>query len=122
MIKRIIILLSFLITAPSFAGELENAIRDNDYVFLYLYTKNCGYCKKFNPVYEKTYKNHNTKYKFVKIDADSRYGEQILRHYRAYYVPYVVLINTKANKNVQVASNCLLSTACINNAVKNFAK
>ena len=123
MLKKIIVtLLSFAFIAPVFAGELENAIKDNDYVFLYLYTKSCGLCNKFNPFYEQATKNHNNKYKFVKIDADTNYGLRIMRHYRGYYVPYVVLLDTKANKGAQIGTNCLLSSACLNHAVNSFSK
>ena len=67
-------------------------------------------------------KKHNDKYKFVKIDADTNYGVHVMRHYGAYYVPFVVLLDTKANKGAQIGGECLLSSICLNHAVNGFAK
>ena len=123
MLKKIFTVLFLnMIISPVIAGELENAIKDNDYVFLYLYTKNCGFCKRFNSFYEQVTKKHSDKYKFVKIDADTHYGYEVMRHYGAYYVPYVVLLDTKARKGAQIGANCLLSSVCLNHAVDNFSK
>ena len=66
MLKRLVLILSFL-SLPVFAGTFEDAMKTNNYVFLYLYTSDCGYCKRFLPIYEKLAKTE-TGVKFVKVD------------------------------------------------------
>ena len=51
MLKKILCILSVFVILPAFSGELEDAAKIHDKIFLYLYTKDCSYCVKFNPVY-----------------------------------------------------------------------
>ena len=120
MIKKILLLVCMLFALNVYAGELENAINANDYVFLYMHTPNCGYCKKFNPIYENLVKTYGSEITFVKIDASNRYGFNIMRSYNARYVPFVVLIKSKERKGWQVDTRCLLDNACINKTIKEF--
>ena len=53
MLKRLLCVISVLIILPVCAGVFEDAIVKSDNVFLYLYMKNCDYCVKFNPNYDK---------------------------------------------------------------------
>lgn len=122
MLKRILVILFVCLSMPVFAGELENALKTKNYVFLYLYTKNCGYCAKFNPKYEKVSKIYNKQYAFVKVDADSGYGYSLANRFRAVYVPYVVLIKSKTKQAVQISSGCLLDTACLDKKLTDFTK
>ena len=62
---------------PSYAGELEDALKANSKVFLYVYTKECGYCVKFNPIYDSVSKKYAKDCKFVKINAATPYYENV---------------------------------------------
>ena len=53
MIKKILFTLIFSFTLPLFAGEYEDALKNNDKIFLYFYSDECGYCQKFSPLFEK---------------------------------------------------------------------
>ena len=120
MLKRLILILILFLLSPVYAGVLENAVKDNDYVFLYLYTNNCGYCKKFNPYYEQAVKKHSKNCKFLKVDADSGYGYNLMKKFRSFYVPFVVLIDTKASKSAHIPGECLLSSVCLDKVVTGF--
>lgn len=121
MFKRSLLTLAMLIiTLPVFAGELENAFTQNDNVFLYLYSSTCGYCTKFNPIYEKLKKNYNTTYAFVKLNVNTYYGHKIYRAYNGRFVPYVLLLNQKKNRAIYINPNCLLEYSCITQEVNKF--
>ena len=103
---------------PALAGEVENAINKGNNVFLYLYTSDCSYCKKFSPRYDKLAKMYDGQYNFFKIDASTAYGRDLMIKYRGMYVPYVLLLNRK--KGVQVNPDCLLDSVCIEKNMKFF--
>ena len=46
---------------PAYSGEYEEATRTSEKIFLYMYTKNCSYCVKFNPVYKKISEKYSDK-------------------------------------------------------------
>ena len=102
------------------AGELEQALNNGQDTFLYLYTQRCGYCTKFAPRYNKLSKMYDGRYKFIKVDADTPYGNRILRSYGGYYVPYVILLNSKKNKAIQISPSCLEDLVCIEGKMKDF--
>lgn len=114
-------ILSFC-TLPVFAGSFEDAVKSGNNVFLYMYTPTCGYCVKFNPIYTKISSQYGNKYKFVKIDASTMYGQSLMRKFRARYVPFVVLTNGKTKQSAQIMSDCLTEYACVEKAVNHFAK
>ena len=120
MLKRLVLILSFL-SLPVFAGTFEDAMKTNNYVFLYLYTSDCGYCKRFLPIYEKLAKTE-TGVKFVKVDAQTLYGYNLMRNFRASYVPFVILVNSKTKSGAQIPSDCILQLACAQKAIKEFKK
>ena len=53
MLKKLLFTISLLVCLPAFSGAYEDAFKSSDKVFLYFYTNDCGYCIKFNPIYEK---------------------------------------------------------------------
>lgn len=107
---------------PVMSGELENAINTSDKVFLYLYTDNCRYCIMFNSIYSKIYEKYNKNCKFVKVNANSEYGNLLMRNANASYVPYVALINTEAQTLQKVQPECMLKSSCMKNTVERFLK
>ena len=123
MLKKLVILTSLIFALPAYAGEYENALMTGNSVFLYLYTKECRYCKQFNPIYEKltdgTYKNN---YKFLKIDANTEYGGNLMRMFRASYVPFVVLVDAKRQVMSGVTPTCLLNQSCVDKELKLFLR
>lgn len=122
MFKKCLLILSIIGILPCFAGELENAFVKNDNVFLYLYTPQCGYCTKFTPRYNKLSKMYDKQYAFVKVDASSKYGYQLMSQYRGSFVPYVLLLNQKKKLALQLPPACLMDNACVENALKDFKK
>lgn len=103
------------------AGELEQALNSGTRTFLYLYTQRCGFCTKFTPKYNKLSKMYEGGYKFVKLDANTAYGNKILRSYGGYYVPYVLLLDPKRNKATQILPSCLDDLVCIEGKMKDFS-
>ena len=119
MVKKSLLLLSLMCFLPVCAGELEDAMAAREKVFLYLYTKDCGYCNKFNPIYNKISSAHAKEYAFVKVNAATPYGMGLMRQFRAGFVPYVLVINK--NKQAKwVYPDCLLDVACVEKEIKNF--
>lgn len=107
---------------PAFAGQYEDALRSGEPVFLYMYVKNCKYCKEFNPIYEKTFNNHKNSFRFVKVDADSPYGTLLMQDLRASYVPLVILADSKRQYMMSILPDCLIDNACLEKELKNFLK
>ena len=89
-------------------------------LFLYLYTPQCGYCTKFNANFQKLAQAYGEKYNFVKVDATTQSGKSLMRNYRAFYVPFVLISDTKKSKSIQIAPDCLLSYACVEGALNVF--
>ena len=122
MLKRLVLIL-FLFTLSSVnAGEFEDALAKNQNVFLYLYTPECGYCTKFTPKYEKLSKVYDSSYGFVKVNANTQYGYNLMRKYGARYVPFVVLVKSKNGYAAQVQTACLTDTPCMDKVLGNFKK
>lgn len=122
MKKVFLIIISLFFTIPVFAGQYEDALRSGEPVFLYMYVKNCKYCKEFNPIYEKTFNNYKGSFRFVKVDADSPYGTLLMRDLRAYYVPLVILADSKRQYMMSVLPDCLIDNACLEKELKGFLK
>ena len=89
---------------------------------LYLYTPYCGYCKKFDVIYDKIVGIFGNKCNFKKVDASTIEGQKLMQEYDGVFVPYVLFIDKKTNYKAFLAPNCLLSYSCTNNAVENFVK
>jgi thiol-disulfide isomerase/thioredoxin len=121
MLKKFIIILSILSIIPVYAGELEDALKQNKNIFLYMYTPECGYCNKFAPRYNKISKMYDKHYTFVKLNANTQYGYSILRRFKGRGVPYIVLINSK-NKASAVDYYCLMQTEYTDKVLMKFIK
>ena len=122
MLKKILITTLCLVTIPVIAGLVESAKANKPYVFLYLYTPECGYCKKFNPNYNKISQKYNNKFEYLKINAKTPYGNSLITKYRARYVPYVVVINSKTGRAFPIQTSCLIDYACLDEVVSGFIK
>lgn len=122
MRKIVLIILSLFFIIPAFAGPYEDALRSGEPVFLYMYMKNCKHCKTFNPIYEKTFNNYKSNFRFVKVDADSPYGTLLMRDLRASYVPLVILADSKRQYMMSITPDCLIDNACLEKELKGFLK
>ena len=122
MIKKFLIIFLIFLFTPVFAGEFEDALASKKNVVLYLYTKKCGYCVKFSPIFDKMSKMYDKHYAFVKIDANTQYGYSIFKKYHGRYVPYVIIIDSKTQRAFNVQSSCLADSACFEKALTGFNK
>ena len=95
-------------------------VANYDKIFLYLYTPECSYCEKFNPNYEKVFNKHLNKCRFVKVNANTKQGNELMRAVNGYYVPFVLLIDSSTKQIRRIEPNCLLNLSCVNNAVENL--
>ena len=119
--KRLFVVIFLLVfVAPSLAGEYENALIKNKNTLLYIYSSNCSYCVKFEPIYEKISKTFGDKYNFVKVSADTQYGNQLMRKFGARFVPYVVITDKKTHENSLIAPACLTNLACSEKVLKDY--
>lgn len=122
MLKKVLITVFCLVTIPVIAGLVESAKASKPYVFLYLYTPQCGTCKIFNPNYNKISQKYKNKYEYLKINAATQYGYSLVTQYNAKYVPFVIVLNSKTGKGYQIPTPCLLDYACLDKAVSGFNK
>ena len=111
-----------MLLTPVFAGEFEDALATKKNVALYMYTKQCRYCVKFSPIFDKMSKLYDKNYAFVKVDANTQYGYSLFSKYRGRYVPLVVLVNPKTQRTFYVQSSCLANSACFEKALTGFNK
>lgn len=122
MLKKILCILSVFVILPAFSGELEDAAKIHDKIFLYLYAKDCSYCVKFNPVYNNISQKYGKNCKFLKINADTEYGMNLMRASNALYVPFVVMLDNASKTAKSIKPECLLSYVCTQKVVENFIK
>ena len=104
------------------AGVYEDALKQNERVFLYIYTKNCGYCVKFNPVYEKLAKKYGGECKFIKVDANTLYGQSLSRAFGIRFVPYVAITKSRLGQSAIIPPNCLLHFDWSDEIMRSFVK
>ena len=122
MLKKFLLILTLLISIPVFAGEYEDAIKLSDKVLLYLYTPNCNYCNRFAPYYDKLSEIYSGKCKLLKIDATTRYGEELAKRFGIRFVPYVVLVEVKKDRGVVITPSCLVEYSCVNKVVDDMLR
>jgi len=121
MLKKFICIIFLLLILPVHAVELENIIMTHHgKVLLYLYTNDCAYCTKFNPIYEKLVKKFENKCTFIKLDAQTEKGNYLMYETRANYVPNVVILDTSKHTMGKLDPVCLLNEACINKTMNTF--
>lgn len=118
MFKRLVILL-YLLCIPAYAGIYDEALKGNKNVLLYLYTSDCRACRSFVNVYDELAKT-NKDFKFVKVDAETKEGLSLMRKFRGYYVPYIVLTNPQSKKSAVIKPYCSMDSLCLERALKNF--
>ncbi len=123
MFKKVLFLLVFLLLfSPAFAGELEDQSRLHSRILLYLYTPECGYCRQFDTTYQKLNAKYGQNCKFIKINANTEYGNELMRMFNAFYVPYVMLINNEKRTVQRIAPECLMNGSCMKDAIVKFIK
>ena len=122
MFKGILLILLIFLTLPVKAGVYEDSIKSNTNTFLYLYTPNCGYCTRFNPIFNKVATEYAGNCKFLKIDAQSNYGQTLASSMKIAYVPYVIVVNNKKQTVNRISPQCLLNYACVKDAVDKCIK
>lgn len=118
MLKKLICILFLCTILPVCAGLYDEAIKKNDKVFLYLYSAKCGYCMRFNPIYQRISKMYDTRFQFVKLDVTTPEGTKLARQFAIRYVPFVVIID-KGNA-MEIPSKCLLEFSCMDSTVSKF--
>ena len=122
MFRWLLCLLFMGVFLTAQAGEYENALKNNEKAVLYLYTTSCGYCIKFDKIYDKLNKKYGQNCKFIRIDATKPYGRVIMFEHGARYVPYVLFADGKAKKAYEVSPRCSIEYSCIEPLLENFIK
>ncbi len=117
--KKLITIIMVLMVLPVYAGVYEDALKSNKSVLLYIYTSDCSACKKFTPVYNQLAKSHPD-VKFVKADADTLYGLNLLKKFKGRYIPYVVMTDSKTKKSSVISPYCTVDKLCLERALKAF--
>ena len=106
---------------PVYAGELDRALSKGKPVLLYMYTDECGGCAKFSPVYEQLAKDR-TDFTYLKINASTWYGYNLMRQFRVSYVPFVAMFKPNSKDGAQISNGCLYNMACMNKVLTDFKK
>ena len=120
LIRNLIIIFTLFVTANfACAGSYEDALKKNDNVFLYFYINDCRTCKTFDQIYN-SIKKQNTDYAYVKVNANTLYGAQLISKFRGRYVPFIILTNSKSGKSVNVNHTCVMDEVCLIRALKSF--
>lgn len=119
MLKKLLIIFALFTVNIAYAGSYENALEKNDKVFLYLYSPVCGTCSMFNKIYNNL-KLSNPEFAYVKVNAETPYGSRLMMKFRARYVPYIILTNSKTGKSVNVNHSCVMDDVCLIRAMKSF--
>lgn len=122
MFKKILCVFILYLTIPVFAGELDNALNNNDKVFAYVYKPYCSYCVKFDTIYNKLSKKYGDKCKFIKMDLNSSDGYKLVRKYNVRYVPFVIAIDNTTGRASQIQADCLIDNVCVDAVVNDFVK
>ena len=118
MSRLFVVIFALFIMLPAFADDRTVII--NNKAILYMYTKDCGYCNKFVPIYDKLQQIYSKKCTFLKQDASTEYGTSLMNEFKASYVPFVALIDYKKHTIQRVAPVCLLNYACVKDSVDKF--
>ena len=121
MLKRVIAFIVFMSVSAAYAGVFEDAMSKQKTVLLYLYSNDCNMCNKFLPVYNELKKTNND-VNFIKVDADTQYGYGLMKKFKGFYVPFVVLASPKTKKHAVINPYCSFDEVCIKRAIKSFNK
>ena len=121
MFKKFFYLTSIIFIVFVFVPYTESKQEKlSSHEFVYLYNNNCGYCIKFNPIFNNIKKNYENNISFSKINVSTDEGQKIATNYGITYVPYVIMHNIKNNQKATVAPSCLLKPACVEKTIKDF--
>ena len=118
MVRRLLALIGLFVILPVCAGELEDAVQSGKTTVLYVSAPWCGACRAFNPNYNKLLAQFGNKYKFVKVNADTKYGNELSNKYRIHYIPYVRVF--KQGRSTPIGYNCMTSYSCLSKTVADF--
>lgn len=120
MIKRFLLVLIITIyTNICWAGSFEDALKSKNKVFLYFYIPECKTCIAFDKIYD-SIKSKNNDFAYVRVNANTSYGRQLIYKYRGQHVPYIILVNSKTSKSVNINHSCIFDEICLMRAMKSF--
>ena len=122
MRKKIFIFLVLVFVLVAVVCAHEKVWQENSFVLTYLYSKNCYYCKRFDPIFDRLVNSGRKDIKFEKVDIDTAYGISLAKKWRVRYVPFVAVTKNDSNKVVELEPSCAVNLACANNIIDNFAK
>lgn len=117
----VLFLLTLFLYSPVNAGELESAI-SNGNTLLYIGASWCGSCRMFNPIYSSLQKKYGSKYNFVKINADTLYGQNLSRKYNVRFIPYVALFKKNSYNGQMISSDCIHRYNCMDKVLEDFSQ
>ncbi|SOE22834.1 Rhodanese-related sulfurtransferase [Spirosomataceae bacterium TFI 002] len=72
-------------------SNFENTIANNPYVFVYLKTPSCGFCKQMEPYLQKQVQDHN--YRLLKIDIEE--NENMSYFFNAHETPTLLIFKNR---------------------------
>ena len=58
----------------------------------------------------------------MKVSAETLYGNSLMRSFKANYIPYVVLVDSKKQIMTTVQPECLLDYVCVEKELRHFMK
>lgn len=67
-----------------------------------LYTQWCGWCKKFEPIFEEARAKYGNAVDFVRIDAEAPGNEQLVKKYRVRGFPTILLLDEKGKMRQRI--------------------
>ena len=105
---------------PVSAGLVEDELKTNHNIFLYLYSPECGACRQFNSRYANVSRLYAGTYRFYKFDINTEYGRSLLYKYNGHVLPYVIMLNGSKQRVLTVPYPCLMNELCLNTELKNF--
>ena len=84
---------------PGFSRNLEGFEGDGENkTLVYLFWKDCGHCKKFNPVWDEFSGGNKSQIKTVKYEKDSAEGAASAKKYDVNAFPYLILVDKNGKK------------------------
>ena len=119
MLKSLLIIFSLFAANIVYAGSYEDALKNNDKVFLYFYTPGCMTCKTFDTTFD-SLKSQKKGYGYVKVNVETPYGTHLFLKFKGRYVPFIILSDSKTKKSVTVNHTCIMNDVCLMRAMKSF--
>ena len=123
MKKFVIALIFILFLIPVFAAQYDNTTSSRQKkMVIYLYTNECGVCKRFNPIFNSISSKYGQKCTFKKINANTQEGYNVLRRFNVRYVPFVIIQDNAARDARPIEYGCFMDHSCFDAVVDNFTK